>query len=109
MFRIIGDDDSEFKQCIDTLKILGIPHIIEWHAEKKDWQRAISLAGYNITALACTIVQVGSEELLFSNGQVEWDENEKGYGPSGLFMLSRNRRTKTIKNRIFFELSKNSR
>lgn len=94
--------DSEFKAFLDTLKRLGIQHMIHWGPTKEEWQGIITDAGYCITALACTTVHVGPQAFLFSNGPLEWDEREIGYGPSGLFMLSRNTETGVVTPRIFY-------
>lgn len=91
--------DSEFKQFLDTLRRLGIEHTINYGPTKKDWQRAIIHAGYNVTTIACTVVEVGSQQLLFCNGQLQWDSQDQGYGPRGLFMLSRDKRTKRVLQR----------
>lgn len=99
--------DSEFKKFLDTLRRLGIEHMINWGPTKKDWQRTIIRAGYNVTALGCTIVEVGSQQFLFCNGQLQWDgkfnDEVVGRGPSGLFMLCRDKRTRRILHRRHYD------
>ena len=97
--------DSEFKVFLDTLKRLGIQHMINWGPTKEEWQDIITNAGYCITALACTAIHVGSQIFLFSTGQLEWDEREVGHGPSGLFMLSRDTDTGVVTPRVFYACS----
>ena len=94
--------DSEFKQFLDTLRRLGIEHLVNHGLTKKDWQRTITRAGYNVTALACTVIEVGSQQFLFCNGQLEWDSQERGYGPRGLFMLCRDKKSRRTLNRRHF-------
>lgn len=102
-----GYADSEFKSFLDTLKDLGISFCINWGATKEEWQSIIDQSGYCITALACVVVLIGKEEFLFASGPVDWDDHENGYGPRGLFMLSRNQETGKITNRVFFDSSGN--
>jgi hypothetical protein len=52
--------DSEFKQFLDTLKILGIKFSINWSPDRIVWQSIIKEAGYEITATACTAVELGA-------------------------------------------------
>lgn len=92
---------SEFYQFTDMLRSQGIDYSINWGPTKKEWQRVINRAGYNVTALACTVVEVGDNQHLFCNGKVIWDKDEKGYGPEGLYMLTRNKRTRRVINRIY--------
>ena len=94
--------DSEFKQFLDTLRRLGIEHSINHGPTKKDWQRTIINAGYDVTALACTVIEVGFQEFLFCNGQLQWDDKDRGYGPSGLLMLSRDKKTRRVLNRRLY-------
>ena len=91
--------DSEFKQFLDTLRNLGIEHSLNHGPTKKDWQRTITKAGYHITALACTVVEVGSQQFLFCNGQLQWDDRDQGFGPRGLFMLCRNKKSRRVLQR----------
>jgi hypothetical protein len=95
----VGLVDTEFGIFLLIHRNLGIPAFINWRPTKKEWQRAISRAGYNITALACSVIRVGQVEYLFADGQVVWGDDEKGYGPRGLFMLSRNIVTRKVTNR----------
>ena len=90
--------DSEFGQFLDTLKRLGIKFSINWQPAKQAWQQIIKTAGYNIAALACAVVEVGNTEYLFSNGPLCWAKGG-GYGPSGLFMLSRDKTSNEVLNR----------
>ncbi len=105
--------DSEFKRFLDTLKILGIKYSLN-HGDrdaKENWQDIILKAGYNLTALACTAVVVGDIEYIFSNGQAHWKTTsvrELGYGPRGLFLLSRNRKTKEVQNRVAYNFMTNA-
>lgn len=96
-------NDSEFKRFIDTLRTLGIKFSINHGPTKKKWQRVISEAGFNLTALACTIVEVGEVDYLFSNGQPHWTDDDKGHGPAGVLLLSRNTRSKEIQNRVCYD------
>jgi hypothetical protein len=80
---------SEFKQFLDTLKRLGIAHEMNWLPSKEEWQQIILDAGYNITALACTVISVGDMDFLFCNSSVIWTDDEQPIGPSGLLLLSR--------------------
>lgn len=98
---MLRESDSEFKQLLDTLKRLGIKFSLNYDPTKKDWQRIILNAGFNITALSCTVVEVGDTEYLFSDGQLVWDSRGKGYGPSGLFMFSRNKKTRRVTQRVY--------
>jgi hypothetical protein len=91
--------DSEFKQFLDTLRRLGISYTINHRPTKEDWQHIISRAGYNVTAFACTVIEIGYQQFLFCNSQLQWDNKDRGYGPAGLFMLCRNKKTKRIINR----------
>ncbi len=93
--------DSEFKQFIDMFKRLGIKFSINWQPTKQVWQQIIKTAGYSITALACTVVEVGNTKYLFSNGLLCWAKSG-GYGPSGLFMLSKDKTSNEVRNRTFF-------
>lgn len=93
--------DSEFRQFLDTLKRLGIKFSINWRPTREIWQKIIKTAGYNVTALGCTIVKVGDTEYLFCNGPICWTGGI-GYGPSGLFMLSRGKTTKEVQKRALF-------
>ena len=90
--------DSEFKQFLDTLKQLGIEFSINWQPTKQVWQKIIEAAGYNVTALACTVVEIGNTQFLFSNGPLLW-ENEQGRGLNGLFMLTKNKTSNEVRNR----------
>ena len=96
--------DSEFKQFIDTLKRLGIVFSLRYNLTltRDEWQKIIVEAGYNITALACTVVEVGDMEALFSNKPILW-RDEKSCGPDGLFVLSRNKRTNEVQNRVYYD------
>ena len=91
--------DSEFKQFLDTLRRLGIKHTINHGPTKEDWQHIITRAGYNVTAFACTVIEVGHQQFLFCNSHLQWDNKDQGYGPSGLFMLCRDKRSKRIIHR----------
>ncbi len=93
--------DSEFGQFLDTLKRLGIKFSIDWQPTKEAWQQIIKTAGYKITTLGCAVVEVGNTEYLFSHGLLCWAEGG-GYGPSGLFMLSRNKTSNEVQNRILY-------
>ena len=93
--------DSEFKQFLDTLKRLGIKFSINWRPARQVWQQIIKTARYDVTALSCVVVEVGNTEYLFSNGPLCWTEL-CGYGPSGLFMLSRDKISNKIENRTLF-------
>ena len=91
--------DSEFKQLLDILKRLGIKHEIHWGPTRETWQKVISDAGYHIAALACTVIEIGDEEHLFSTGQADWDKKENGYGPMGVYLLRKNKKTGQIETR----------
>ncbi len=99
--------DSEFKQFLDILKRLGIKFTINWGPTKESWQKAILEAGYNVTALACTVVEVGDIEFLFCNSKLCWLSGDEGYGPEGLFMMSRDKKTEKVQNRILYEVYDN--
>jgi len=94
--------ESEFKQFLDTLKRLGIEHEINWELMDRTWQKVIEAAGYKISVLGCLSVCVAGVDYVFSKGQAYWDEEENGYGPKGVFMLSRNWKTGKITSRVFF-------
>ena len=100
--------NSEFKQFLDILRRLGIEHTVNYGPTKKDWQRAIVRAGYDVTALGCSVIEVGSQQFLFCNGQLQWDDEENGHGPFGLFMLSRDKRTRRTTNRRHYNLNHGS-
>lgn len=86
-------DISDFGRLLDTFKALGIDFNINWGPTKAEWQKIILDAGYNLTALACTVVVVGNTEFLFSNGQAIWDKEGNGFGPSGVYLLRRDKAT----------------
>jgi hypothetical protein len=83
--------DSEFKQFIDALRRLGISFEIDYAPAKKRWQKIIFDVGYYVTVLGCLVVRVGDTEHLFSTGAVCWTIKEQAIGPTGLFLLSRNK------------------
>lgn len=80
---------SEFKEFLETNKHLGIPFSINWGPTKEKWQQVILSMGYNITALACTVITVVDIEYLFCNGSVGWTDKEVAIGPAGLFLFAR--------------------
>lgn len=94
---------TEFQLCIDTLRRLGIVFSINWSPTKADWQKIICEAGYVITALACTVIEVDDTELLFSKGKLDCS-GEKEFGPSALFMLSRNKASGKIQKRVRYNM-----
>jgi len=89
---------SEFQQFLETLRLLGITFTINWHPTKDEWQQHVLDAGYNITVLSCTVVEIDSSAFLFANGQADW-RNETGFGPSGVFLLRRDAKTGVVTNR----------
>ena len=93
---------SEFKQFLGALRRLGINHQLNWGPTKESWQDIILRSGFALTALACMVIEVGDQEFLFSNGQPHWDERENGYGPAGVFLLSRNKTTGEVTRRRYF-------
>ncbi len=93
--------NSEFGQFLDTLKRLGIKFSINWQPDKQVWQSIIETAGYGIAALACAVVAIGNTEYLFSDGPLCW-EKRQSYGPSRLFMLSKDKTSNEVRNRTFF-------
>lgn len=77
--------ETEFKVCLDTLKILGVPHFVD-HGPcrgngkigKDDaLQQAVIDAGHNFTTHATTGVQIGDEMLVFFTGG-SGDRNDDG-------------------------------
>ena len=78
--------DSEWKQFLDALKVLGIQHTILWQMPKEEWQDRILEAGFNVTSIGCCAVVIGRETFVFSMGQAIWYGDE-GHGPSGAFLF----------------------
>ncbi len=101
----ISNADSEFRRFIVTLRILGIKYSFNWGPTIEKWQDILTRAGYNITALACNVIEVGDIELLFSSGKAHWTDDGSGHGPRGVFLLSRNKTTGEIQNRVNYKFA----
>jgi len=101
-------DESEYRRFLDTLKLLGVKHEINWGPTKEKWQKVILDAGYNITALACVVVSVEKIDFLFCTGKADWRKgSEEGFGPGGVFLLSRDSRTGKVQNRVRYNRMSN--
>ena len=98
--RFLWNILNVFKQFLDALKRLGIAHDIKWKPSRVKWQAVILQQGFNITALSCTVVTVGETDFLFANGCAVCFGPDQEYGPTGLFLFSRNRRTNVLQQRV---------
>lgn len=94
--------ESEFKVCIDTLRLLGVPHFVHHQPCKGDGeigkddalQQAALDAGHNFTTHATTGVQIGDEMLVFFTGG-SGDHND-----DGAFVFRFNVKTRRVDHRI---------
>jgi len=101
LLRVQAGEVPEFRHFIETLRGLGIEYSMNWGPTKEVWQEHLTQAGFHLTALACSVVVVGKEEFLFANGQAQWTDDDRGYGPTGAFLLTRNARTGKVTPRRY--------
>jgi hypothetical protein len=94
---------TEYREFIETLRRLGIEFSFNYGPTKKNWQNIITRQGFNLTALACHVIIVGDSEHLFSTGQACWTNNDKGYGPEGVHILSRSKKTRKVTPRRYHD------
>lgn len=100
--------DTEWEAWIHAIMWAGIPYS-HWHMlpQEEMWQKLIAEGGYNVTAFACHLVQIGDEQFVFSTGKAVWTVNpddpddQQGHGPNSPLLFVRNAKTGEVRYRTF--------